>query len=111
MWGYKPSNKNSVKEMKIEKRMKMKIWAVLLGITILMSCQDSRYKATYSEYSEYLTWSAVKSQFPNSRVYHANGSTCMYWLVIDSTGHLWEVQTGSSASPEVTKMEKKLEIK
>lgn len=60
--------------------------------------------------SERLTYEEVRKAFPTSRIYHAPGSTYMYWIVVDSTG-AYRAVTGEISSPRVTRIEKLIELR
>ena len=78
-------------------------WLVLILFVGMGSCVTRGY-------DEIETYNAVRKMYPNAHIYHEGDSKSIYWVVIDS-GVYYRVITGRMQSPEVTIVEKPIELK
>jgi len=82
--------------------------------TILMYSCDNE-KIVYNEKDQFVgesEYKYIKNYFgPKSKVFRRNDSKILYWSVIDSNNELFFVITGGNNSPEITNIEKQIEIR
>lgn len=80
---------------------------LILGICITASFCGCRQDG----YDTIKCYNSVRTQYPHARIFHEGNDTNEYWTVIDSDGIYYRVVTGKTSSPEVTRVEKPIELR
>ena len=77
----------------------------LLILSILL------YSCNGDGWSEEKTYQSVRKMYPNAKIYHFGNSRTIDWVVIDTDGTYYKVETGKGSDASVKKVEKPIELK